>query len=188
MFQQTSNAPSTTAQLELPENYCSAREIVTAINAILKLDPEDIAASPITGESPSLLQAEATEQAESVQQAIRQLLDQSYSLSDITVLSYHGYGSSSLLNQEQIGPWRTRRFTGKYDENGNQQYSDGELRVESLHRFKGLQSPAVVLAEIDFSELSDDARRRLYVGMTRAKLTLTLVLTESALKALTGTL
>jgi len=182
LFQQTSNAPSTTAQLELPENYCSAREIVTAINAILKLDPEDIAASPITGESPSLLQAE------SVQQAIRQLLDQSYSLSDITVLSYHGYGSSSLLNQEQIGPWRTRRFTGKYDENGNQQYSDGELRVESLHRFKGLQSPAVVLAEIDFSELSDDARRRLYVGMTRAKLTLTLVLTESALKALTGTL
>lgn len=100
------------------------------------------------------------------------------------MLSYHGYASSALLNLERIGPWRTRRFTGNYDQKGNQQYSDGELRLESLHRFKGLQSPAVVLAEIDFTEVNDEARRRLYVGMTRAKLALSLILTSTAMAAL----
>src|SRR5690606_2549190 len=111
-------------------------------------------------------------------------LDQGFALDDITVLSYHGYTSSALLAQDQLGPWRTRRFASRYDEHGNQQYTDGELRIESLHRFKGLQSPAVVLSEIDFDELDDEARRRLYVGMTRAKLALALVLTPVAMRAL----
>lgn len=188
LFRQPTNSPDTTAQLELQENYRSAREIVAAINAILKLDPEDIPASPFAGESPALLTAEPAALADSVHQAIEQFLEKGYSLSDITVLSYHGYASSALLNQERIGPWRTRRFTGNYDQKGNQQYSDGELRLESLHRFKGLQSPAVVLAEIDFCELDDEARRRLYVGMTRAKLALTLVMTDSAMTALRSSL
>ena len=188
LFRKPTCTPETSAQLELPENYRSTREIVQAMNTILKLDPGDIPASPIAGESPALFCAEPGDQMESVQQAINQFLNQGHALSDITVLSYHGYASSALLQQERIGPWRTRHFTSSYDPDGNQQYSEGELRLESVHRFKGLQSPAVVLAEIDFTELNDDARRRLYVGMTRAKLALALVLTKSAMETLKSSL
>ncbi|MFN3712692.1 MAG: ATP-binding domain-containing protein [Alcanivoracaceae bacterium] len=188
LFQQQSHCPATTAQLTLLENYRSSREIVLATNQLLQLDPPDIPASAVSGEMPSFDQATTEELEEKVAQAVQRLLDKGYPLADITVLSYHGYGSSTLLQQSQIGRWRTRRFSGRYDSNGNQLYTEGELRVDSLHRFKGLQSPAVVLAEIDFSALEDDARRRLYVGMTRARLALTLIFTPSALQALSQAL
>ena len=184
LYQRESHAPQTTAQLSLQENYRSAREIVGAINQVLKLDPQDIPASPISGSSPALHEAGMDDQTQPTIDAINTLLERGFKLDDITVLSYHGYASSALLSRDQLGPWRTRRFTSRYDSNGNQQYTDGELRVESLHRFKGLQSPAVVLSEIDFDEMDDESRRRLYVGMTRAKLALALVLTPEAMRAL----
>ena len=105
-------------------------------------------------------------------------------MTDIVVLSYHGHGSSSLLHQKQIGPWPTRRFTGDYDAEGNQLYSEGLLRLESIFRFKGLQAEAVILAEVDFETMDDKARRRLYVGMTRARQSLALLLTPEADRAI----
>lgn len=188
LFRQKSSCPATTAQLELRENYRSSREIVAAANQLLQLDPPDTPVSAVTGTMPVVMQADTANQASTVVEAVQQLLDQGYPLSDITVLSYHGYGSSTLLQQDQLGHWWTRRFTGNYGPVGNQQYSTGTLRLESLHRFKGLQSPAVVLAEMDFTEIDNNVRRRLYVGMTRAQLALTLVATPAALKALTANL
>src|SRR5690606_15453898 len=133
---------------------------------------------------PALHEAGMDDQIQTTIDAINTLLERGFKLDDITVLSYHGYASSALLALDQLGPWRSRRFTSRYDANGNQQYTDGELRVASLHRFTGLQSPAVALSEIDFDEMDDEARRRLYVGMTRAKLALALVLTPEAMRAL----
>jgi hypothetical protein len=187
LFQTRSWCPPCTAQLTLPENYRSSRQIVLAANELLRLDPPDIPASAVAGTLPDVKKASADDHTDAVISAVRTLLDHGYPLADITLLSYHGYGSSHLLQQDQIGPWQSRRFSGRYDQNGNQLYTDGDLRVESLHRFKGLQSPAVVLAEIDFTTLDDDARRRLYVGMTRARLALTLIFTPNALATLNQT-
>jgi superfamily I DNA and RNA helicase len=58
------------------------------------------------------------------------------------------------------------------------------LVAESVYRFKGQSAPATILAEIDFEALDDQAFRKLFVGMTRARLKLVLVLSDRAATAL----
>jgi ATP-dependent exoDNAse (exonuclease V) beta subunit len=53
-----------------------------------------------------------------------------------------------------VAPWPARR---------------NEVRVATIHRFKGLESSVVVLAEIDSRITSDDLAGLLYVGATRAR-------------------
>ncbi|MBP6709517.1 MAG: ATP-binding domain-containing protein, partial [Candidatus Accumulibacter sp.] len=52
--------------------------------------------------------------------------------------------------------------------------------VESVYRFKGQAAPAIILAEIDFDVLDDQAVRKLFVGATRSSLKLILVLHEKS--------
>mgnify|MGYP001419132690 CR=1 FL=1 len=59
-------------------------------------------------------------------------------------------------------------------------YSQGDLLVESVYRFKGQAAPAIILAEIDFDVLDDQAVRKLFVGATRSSLKLILVLHEKS--------
>jgi superfamily I DNA and RNA helicase len=56
--------------------------------------------------------------------------------------------------------------------------------VETLYRFKGQSAPAVILCEIDFGQVSDVERRKLFVGMTRAQVRLECVLSERAARGL----
>ena len=53
-----------------------------------------------------------------------------------------------------------------------------------MHRFKGRASPCVVLTEIDFDALDDQAVRRIFVGATRATMKLTLVVSETSARVL----
>ena len=75
---------------------------------------------------------------------------------------------------------RLRKFTGAFDRAGNAEWSEGELLAETIYRFKGQASPAVVLCEIDFEVLTDKELRKLCVGFTRAKMQLTCVISERA--------
>jgi hypothetical protein len=54
----------------------------------------------------------------------------------------------------------------------------GEVRVATIHRYKGLESPVVVLAEIDGRVGEDDLAPLLYVGATRARAHLVVVCSE----------
>ncbi len=72
------------------------------------------------------------------------------------------------------------RFEGRYGDDGEALYSNGALTVETVHRFKGRSADCVVIAGVDFEARSDDVRRRLFVAMTRATLTLHLVVSPAA--------
>jgi superfamily I DNA and RNA helicase len=61
---------------------------------------------------------------------------------------------------------------------------EGELFIDSVHRFKGQSAPCIVFTEIDFEELDEAALRKLFVGMTRATMKLVLVVSERAAAAL----
>ncbi len=84
------------------------------------------------------------------------------------------------LAHETIGAHRARRFTGTYSRNAEPEWTDGDLLVESVYRFKGQSEPAIVLSEVDFVELSPLERRKLFVGMTRAKMAVEVVMSRSA--------
>ena len=77
---------------------------------------------------------------------------------DVVVLSGHGWENSDVA-RALPGPYRLSRAR-----------SDGAkvVRFSSIRGFKGLESPAVVLCELD--NVADDARdQQLYVGLSRAR-------------------
>jgi ATP-dependent exoDNAse (exonuclease V) beta subunit len=61
-----------------------------------------------------------------------------------------------------------------------------EVRVATIHRYKGLESPVVVLAEIDGRVAEDELASLLYVGATRARSHLCCCLNGSGRASVTG--
>ena len=123
-------------------------------------------------------------------QALNDLLERGFAINDIALLSAQGRKHSQLLNRNLIACHPTRHYTGTFNANGDPGWTDGELLVESVYRFKGQSAPAVILTEVDMEQLTPLDRARLFVGMTRAQMAVSLVLTHRAAsvlaQALTG--
>jgi superfamily I DNA and RNA helicase len=52
--------------------------------------------------------------------------------------------------------------------------------VESVYRYKGQSMPVVVLCEIDFEELTEKDKRKLFVGLTRGQVRVDVVMSEKS--------
>ena len=107
---------------------------------------------------------------------VNDLAKKGFDASDIVIISCHGMNSTALANIEQVGKFKVRRFTGEYDSNNEQIYTEGEINFDSIFRFKGEQAPAVILVDLDENlERNDWATGILYCAMTRATIRLELV-------------
>lgn len=158
------------------DNFRSPGAICDVINS-LALAPAIRSMNPYRGDLPDILTyASDAQLVTAVASAVAALLARGFALAEMVVVTGRGRTSSALLNRRQIGAWSTRRFTGEFDRTGAAQWSDGELLVESVYRYKGQSAPAVILAEFDFDALDDRARRKLFVALTRAQMAATMVL------------
>lgn len=92
------------------------------------------------------------------------------------------------MNESSLAGLPIRRFTGGFDANGEAIWSEGRLFVDTVLRFKGQSAPAVLIAEVDWRELDATTRRRLYIGLTRAELKASVVISEGAAKDLAACL
>ncbi len=163
------------------DNHRSPRAVCQIINALSLVSPPIVSKSPYLGELPEFRRYDSDAALmRQTELAVNGLLQQGFALTDIAILTGHGRGKSKLLNAERIGRYTTRRFTGAYTREGNPVWSNGELMVESIYRFKGQSAPAIILSEVDFIELTGQERRKLFVGMTRAQLSLQVVLSAQA--------
>jgi hypothetical protein len=107
--------------------------------------------------------------------AVKQCVGASFKRSHIALITYRGRESSRFTPYTKLGPYSLRAPTGQYDLLGTSIFTEGDLLIDSVHRFKGRAVPCVVFTEIDFERLDDAAMRRLFVGATRATMKLTLV-------------
>lgn len=113
--------------------------------------------------------------------AIDGLLSKGFSIEDIVVLTGRGVKKSVVLKQDRIGTYSTRRFKGTYSaKSGLPEWTQGELLVESVYRYKGQSAPVVVMTEVDFAEMSPLERRKLFVGLTRATMAAEIVMSAQA--------
>lgn len=168
------------------DNFRSPRVIGDVINALALVHPPIRALNPYQGELPGIRTYDSEEAlVAATEAAVASLLAKGFALADIAIVCGRGRERSALLNRVYIGPHATRHFTGEYDRNGEPRWSQGQLLVESVYRYKGQSAPAVVIAEFDFIELDETARRRLFVALTRAQMAVEMVLSTSAERCLT---
>jgi hypothetical protein len=175
--------------LHSQSNYRSPRQIVDLLAGIIPESERIQPASPFIGPDVEQLvypTGDAVAMAEASKQAITRCLAADFARSDIALLSFQGRAHSTLLQADRLGQHTLRSFTGDYDLLGIPVYRDGQLLAESVYRFKGQSAPAVILTEIDFEALDDRTVRKLFVGMTRARMKLVLVLSERAAALLQG--
>lgn len=172
------------------ENYRSPRRIVDTINAFKLTDQPIQAKGAYAGELPEfVVHGGETALLNKTEEAINELLGAGFALTDIALVTYRGAAHSSILAQDHLGPFRLRKFTGRYDRQGEQVWTDGDVLADTVYRFKGQSAPAVILTEVDFSELTELDRRKLFVAFTRPQIRLTVVLSQRAqaqLEALLG--
>jgi superfamily I DNA/RNA helicase len=98
-------------------------------------------------------------------------LVKSFSPREIVVLSMRAEASSCIgkLGREQSG-WRFASFR-------ELPVGEAVVRYSSVHAFKGLESPAIILTDIE--NINDDqAKALLYVGMSRARVRLHVLINE----------
>jgi hypothetical protein len=168
------------------ENYRSPRKVVETINFLCLTDEPVQACSPFEGELPNIRSYDPAGGglARVTVKAVQGCLDKGFALQDIVVLSWRGRESSRLMSLECLGDWKLARFTGDYDQYGRPIWTEGDLKVETIRRFKGQSAPAIVLTEVDFDELTPLRRNLLFVGLTRAQMHLEWVASEAAQQAL----
>jgi len=116
------------------------------------------------------------EQLKKVANIVQNLTRLGFKQEDIYIVSCKGAKKSIFSQHTKIGNYKLSHFTGKYDELGQQIMTEGLLRFDSIYRFKGLESPAIILVDIDFDkELTTQQQHLLFCGMTRATVKLDLL-------------
>ena len=154
-------------QLELVEEPIGSRSAVEGLDTLLE----------------TYTAGDATSLASATSAVVAHLLKEGHTADEIVVLTLRGAESSALLKLDELAQHRVKKIVGRTAE-GDFIFSDGDLVVDTVFRFKGRSANCVVLSEIDFHELNENTKRRLFVGMTRARLRLALVCTTEAAEVL----
>jgi hypothetical protein len=162
-----------------PINYRSPQRLVSLINALELIDDFLEAGNGFAGMVPNIEPYQVGMEIEATERALKDLIAEGYAPESIAVLSFRGVASSKILSDQvdKLAGLTIRKSKG-FDSKGKALWSEGEIFVDTLYRFKGQCADAVVLTEIEFDEWNVNIKRRLFVGLSRARLMATLVVTE----------
>jgi hypothetical protein len=162
------------------ENFRSPGNVVHTLNAF-RLSSEPVQARlPWKGSEPCFHVYHGDNCTKALERTVQTLVNDGFSADQIAVVTFSGREKSKVLGKGKITDIAIRQFTGGHDKAGNELWSDGEILIETLYRFKGQSAPAVVLCEVDFEQLTEREIRKLFVGFTRAQIRLEVVLSERA--------
>jgi superfamily I DNA/RNA helicase len=131
------------------------------------------------GVDPSFVTYEAnSDTSPQLVQAIRQLRADGYQLEEIVVLSPRRHDSTAETTTDS---WLRQVLTPEEGRSPRK----GRLRFSTIHAFKGLEAPAIVLTDLD-DQWAPSFDSLLYIGMTRATDRLTAIVESRTLRAVLG--
>ena len=166
-------------------NYRSPRDLLARLNRLLPLAKSVESGSPLSGTDLDIVSyADGADLIAKTVAAVTGGIGAGFKRGHIAIVTYRGRESSALSPYDKLGPYTLRAPTGRYDLLGNALFTEGDIVIDSVHRFKGRAAPCVVFTEIDFETLDDAAMRRLFVGATRATMKLMLVVSERSARVL----
>ncbi len=166
-------------RLRLRQNYRSPYSIARFMRRHLPFDFEP--ANPLPGLGVGVhTYRDPKDQAERLAEVIGHLMTLGFAPDEIAIISLRGLDQSPLWQRERIGRHAIRRFTGAYQPDGTQIWSAGDITLDSLYRFKGQESPAIILADIEDQKSTARLDRLLYCGMSRATVRLDVLVGEGS--------
>ena len=159
-------------------NYRSPETIARYIQRVLPFD--FLPSNPLPGLGVGVVTYKAPEdQSKRVAAIVTNLVRTGFRHSDIVILSMRGLARATFAHEKRIGSFTLSRPTGEYDLLGNQLFENGQLRFDTVYRFKGQQAPAIILTDVEPNQdRLDHAERLLFTAMTRATVRLELVIRE----------
>ena len=111
--------------------------------------------------------------------AIRGLKDEGYKLNEIVVLSpLRDYSTAATTSD----PW-LRQILMQAD---GRAARPGHVHYSTIHAFKGLEAPAVIVTDLDSGKTADGFDSLLYVGLTRATDRLVAIIEVNTLRQAVG--
>jgi hypothetical protein len=175
--------PEGWVKLSSPTNYRSPQHVLNLINGLNLTDDYLETGNGYAGLTPGHFVYQDGEVISETSDAVQDLIEQGFAPESIAVLSFHGAKNSVFLSDkvEKINGFSIKKSTG-YDKDSNATWSNGDLLVDTLYRFKGQCADAIVLTEIDFTEWDQVTKNKLFVGLTRARLTINLVMSTGVEK------
>ena len=166
-------------------NYRSPQDILDHLNRLLPAGQGIETGSPLTGSEVEIITyGDSADLIIHSKRAITQSIAAGFKRDMIALVTYRGREKSLLIPHDHLGPYPLRKFTGNYDLLGNPVFSEGDVLLESVYRFKGQAAPCVIFTEIDFEALDELVLRKLFVGVTRATIKLILIVSERAARSL----
>lgn len=111
--------------------------------------------------------------------AIRGLKEDGYELNEIVVLSPQRDGSTAATTSD---PW-LRQILKPAD---GLPVRPGQVQYSTIHAFKGLDAPALIVTDLDQAATADNFDSLLYVGLTRATDRLIAFIEETTLRKAVG--
>lgn len=143
-------------QVNASTNYRCPRPVIRMLQALVPTGLEIEAASPFDGSELEVITYKDTASLHAgVGSALQLCRREGFNASDIAVISFQGHNKSALSSLSQLGPYTFRRSIGRYNQQGQPEYSSGDVLFETVYRFKGQSAPAIILAEIDFERLDE---------------------------------
>jgi hypothetical protein len=180
IYNRPSVEPKGWVKLSSPNNYRSPQHVLNLINSLNLTDQYLESGNAYAGLIPGQFIYESGDEVNATSEAVHDLIDQGFAPEAIAVLSFNGVEKSKILSDSilEINGFTVKRQIGFDEKTNTATWTTGRLLVDTLFRFKGQCADAVVLTEIDFSEWDQVIKNKLFVGLTRARLTINIVMTS----------
>lgn len=155
-----------------PVNYRSTRRIAHFLRSVFPHAGEP--GNPLDGRGVHVeTYTDDREQLKKLAKIVTQLVADKVPKEDIVVLTCNGRGHGLLAEEDRIGSFTINRVIGR-DEHGRERLSGGDIRYDTVRRFKGQERDFVILVDVEPRTEDPLLEQRdldvLYVGATRAAL------------------
>lgn len=158
----------------LTKNLRNTQRIHSFVSLFYRGDEQITAIGP-SGRAIELIAYSDTGQLKKLitRQLHRLINEEQVAIEDISILSPRSREHTALRLSERYGSFSL----------SEQPFLNNEVLWCTIYQFKGLESPVVILAELDLDH-QDDLRRLLYVGASRAQSHLILLVQEAMFEAI----
>jgi hypothetical protein len=164
-------------------NYRSPATIARFLHRLLP-DFDFVNANPLPGLGVGITEvADAAAIPAAVGRIASDLMRRGFGREHIVALSLRGQASATLSRCASAGSQTIARFTGTYDLFGNQVWTEGHLRFDTIRRYKGQQDAAVILTDVEMPDREmrqQEWRRLMFAALTRATERIELIVTKGS--------